>query len=75
MFDDAVCDIQLSSITVWPPGTVRRFGEAVRKTVTAAIVGVSLCGIAMGFAATSEQPGTTLQTVTFWIAIHTGLIG
>ena len=74
MFDDAVCDIQLSSIRLWPPGTLHRVGEAVRQTVTVAIVGISLCGIAMGLAATSEQPDSTLQTITDWVAIHTGLI-
>jgi hypothetical protein len=75
MFDDAVCDIQLSSITIWPPGTMHKAGEAVRKTVTAALVAVSLGGIAMGFAATLEQPGSSLQVIAFWVAIHAGLIG
>ena len=74
MFDDAVCDIQLSSIRLWPSGTLHRVGEAVRQTVTVAIVGISLCGIAMGLAATSEQPDSTLQKITDCVAIHTGLI-
>ena len=75
MFDDAVCYIQLSSITIWPPGTMHKAGEAVRKAVTAAILAVSLGGIAMGFAASIEQPGSSLQAITFWVAVHAGLIG
>jgi hypothetical protein len=74
MFDETVCDIQLSAITLWPPGVLRRVAEAARNAAGVAIVGIGLFGIAMGFAAVGEQQGTAVQTIADWAAVHTGLI-
>ncbi len=69
------CDIGPSAIPLWTPPLAGAVDKAVRTGVTWAIAGVSLFGIALGFADPNPAPGQWVQAALHSVAVLTGLIG
>jgi hypothetical protein len=77
MYENSICAIDLAPVTFWPPAMARRMAgvrQFITLAVTGAITGGSLFGIAVGFAAVSEQDDTLLQSLAHSAAMFTGLI-
>lgn len=74
MRENGICAANPAPVAFGSSAILRRAMGVLRGTVTLVIVGVSLFGIALGFAGVSDQEDTLVLSMLHAAALFTGLI-